>query len=1109
MCVFREADAVTQTTNSRGGQPDCQAKTTNSLYSLGDTGKVNLMNKIICKKWMSLLVGIALLSSLGPRGMAQTTAATLSGVLTDETGAVLPGAHVVVLNTDTGVQRTASTDEKGLFLVAELPPGSYQVNVSLSGFETLLRKGITLLVGQRADIKLAMKVGSVTQEVTVTGEAPIVNTSTSSVSGVVEQKRIEELPLNGRDFSQLPLVQPGVAAIRNGGPSVTKGYGARISMAGSRADQTAWLLDGTNIGNMSNFGTPGSAAGVMLGVDAVREFQVLTSDYSAELGGTSGGVVSMVSKAGTNELHGSAYEFLRNSDLDARNFFDQEKQAFKRNQFGSSLGGPIKKDKTFFFGNYEGLRQRLGVTNLPVVPDANVHDGLIPTTGGGFQRITIAPEIRPYLNLWPLPNGPSKGGGLAALYAPASSAADEDFFVVRVDHHLTDQQSLFSRFTFDQGNLTSPDPVPVFATTVGVHSRYSTVQHDYIMSPQFLMTTRIAYNRTLISGDEIPLVSYPSNLNLFLPRQLPLLSFPGVTPLGPAGVNLGGRVQNLYNLQENLQYIHHAHSMRFGVQIQHVGSNINAQPSGVNGTFTWSTVQDFLLDNKLSSFAGVAPGGDVSRSFVQYIYGTYFQDDWKMRSNFTWNLGLRYEPFSVPSEKHGRISAIQDWVNATAFQTNIPLFNNPSKKNFSPRVGFAWDPKGDGKTAVRAGFGLFFVNITGSYFGLAGQKNQPFFGSTASVLGNLASAVSDVARIGPSLLSPVITTNTLPELIQWNLNPSYEVKTNIMVERQLPGNLSVSAGYLGGRGIHLWRRTDANDAPPIIVNGRPFVVAGTPRLNPRMGVGAIRYSDAQSFYNALQIELKKRFSHGFQFQSSYTWSKNIDDSTTAAAATDYAPGGNGLSSQSYSPKSDRGLSSLHVGQTLVINGIYAIPTSAHSGFSSVLLGGWQVASIFTANSGAPFSVYVSGRNAPDLSRYTGIQFPDRVAGRSSSNIVTGNPNQYIDLTAFVLPPPPPPGFPAGSGFYGNAGRNILLGPGLFNLDFSLLKTTPVKFWEGSRLEFHADFFNLMNRANFAIPNGPQLQVLNPTTQTYIPGAGQISSTVTTSRQLQFGLKLIF
>ncbi len=1050
---------------------------------------------------------------------AQSTTATLSGVVSDESGAVLPGAQVTVTNSETGARRTIAADGAGRFLAPQLAPGTYEISVTLPGFETLVKSGVILAVGQAAGLNFAMKVGAVSEKVTVMDEAPLLDTTTSTVGGVVDEKRIQELPLNGRDFSQLPLIQAGVTAVRNGDSTITKGYGARVSMGGSRPDQTAWLLDGTNIHNLSNFGTPGSAAGVMLGVDAVREFQVLTSNYSAELGGTSGGVVNMVSRSGTNGLHGTLYEFLRNSALDARNFFDKDKPPFKRNQFGASLGGPIRKDRSFFFGNYEGLRQRQEVTRIPQVLDANAHNGLVPDGRGGLTQVQVSPAIRPYLDLWPLPNAGNvqdRNGfptGTGLLSATASSPVDENFFVLRGDVHLNEKQSIFARFNYDQSSLSTPDKLPVFSKNVASHSRYVTLQHDYVISGSFLMTTRLAYNRSLLIGDESALFSYPASLNIFQPGWLPALTVTGAEGFGPGATNLLRRPQNVWDLAENLQQIHGSHSMKFGFEGQRVDATKNGEVAGSAGSFTWDSIQKFLTDDTLSAFGAVSPGSARNRTWFQRTFGLYFQDDWKMRTNFTWNLGLRYEPYTSPTEKHDRIAMVKDWVHDTSFSTDIGLFQNPSKKNFSPRVGFAWSPGSDGKTSVRAGFGIFYVNINAAYYITPGGKNPPYFATAQAPVGSrkFSTAVADWAVIGPSLLTSAMTPNTFMELIQWDLKSSYEMKANFTVARQLPHNITVSLGYLGNRGIHLWRNSDVNDAPFTIVNGREFVPAGSQRVNRNVSVGTTRYSDAQAFYNALQTEVKKSFSHGFQLQSSFTWSKNIDDATTGLANTDFLEG---VSSQAYNPKVDRGLSALNQGRNFTINFLYAIPSPWKTGIVSRITDGWQLSTIFSAASGTPFSERVSGRNAPDLSRSTGGQRPDPTPSRNNSNTVSGTssgcqsvkagtalgtPDLYFDPCAFVLPP---------AGFYGIAGRNTLIGPGYENLDFSLMKSTPLGIKEGSRLEFRAEFFNLLNRANFGLP-ADALQVLNPTNGQYIAGAGRINNTITPSRQMQFGLKIVF
>ncbi len=1052
------------------------------------------------KRWVGFISLITLLFGLSLQGWSQTTTARVSGTVTDDSGAVLPGSQITVKNVETGVPRTVVTDERGRYVVPQLPPGSYEISASMSGFETMIRKGITLAIGQEVTLNLAMRVGTVSEQVTVTADAPLVNTSGSAVSGVVEAKRIVDLPLNGRDFTQLALVEPGVLSARNTDSTASKGYGTRISVAGSRPDQTAWLLDGTNIKSSSNFGTPGSAAGVILGVDAVREFQVLTSNFSAEFGGNSGGVVNMVTKSGTNDFHGTAYEFLRNSSLDARNFFDRRKPAFKRNQFGFSLGGAIKKDKAFYFGNYEGLRQRLGLTSVAIVPDGNAHRGLIPGPGGVLEQLQVAPSIQPYLNLWPTPNGPpvltgaGQPSGLGTLFAPASDSINENYFMTRVDYRFNDNQSIFTRFTYDNTSDSKPDTVPITSTDILTRPRYATVQYENILTPKFLSSTKLAFNRTALTADISLNTTYPSNLLFWNDHVPPQLNFSGVDTFGPDSRNQRADVQNIIQIGQGFTYTRGSHLFKFGTDIQLVHSNPDGGPRN-NGSFTWNAMRDFLLDNPLINFTVQVPGSTSQRTFRQTVLGLYFQDDWKLLSNLTFNLGLRYETFTVPSEKWGRVAVVKDWVTATKFDTNVPFWNNPSKKNFSPRVGFAWDPQGNGKTAIRGGFGLFFVDLLSSYFKTPAYRNPPIAASLNIPLGNLGSARSDVARVGPTVLTADMTPNSYMEIFQYNLDPTYEVKFNFTVERELPGNVAVVLGYLGGRGTHLWEFQSANAAPSVMVNGRAFVPRGATRINPKTGVGSIRYTDAKSFYNGLQFEVKKHFGRGFQFQSSYTWSKNVDDSATGIALTDV---NEGEGSQPYDHKADRGLSGLNVSHNFVLNGIYAIPFSARSGIASNLLGGWQVSGIFSASSGVPFGVYSSGRFAPNLSYQSARQHPEFVAGKTTKGAVIGDPNRYFDSSIFTLP---------AAGFYGNAGRNILIGPGLSNFDFSLLKSTALGFREGARLEFRADVFNIFNRANFRVPSS--LQVVNSSNGAAIAGAGRITSTITTARQMQFSLKLLF
>ncbi|MSO20667.1 MAG: TonB-dependent receptor [Acidobacteria bacterium] len=1037
---------------------------------------------------------------------AQTTTATISGTATDESGGVLAGAAITVTNRDTGLRRSTTTQDNGRYVVAQLPPGPYEMSATMTGFETTVRSGITLAIGQEATVAMRMRVGAVSERVTVVGEAPLVDTSSSAVSGVVEQKRIVELPLNGRDFTQLALIEPGIVAVRNTDQVATKGFGVRVAAAGSRADQTAWLLDGTNIKSMANFGTPGSSSGLLLGVDAIREFQVLTSNYSAEYGGNSGGVVNMVTKSGKNEINGTVYAFHRNDNLDARNFFDiPNKPEFKRNQFGFSVGGPIKKDKAFFFGNYEGMRQRLGLISLAIVPDENAHRGLLPNAQGVLTQIQVAPVVRPFLDTYPLPNGKLGLGpnglpnGTAELFIPGSDKTNQDYFMGRLDYVLSEKATLFGRIVFDDTEKSRPDAIPLTDGVIPTQTGYYTIQYDRIVNSKFLSNSRLAFNRTVLNSDVALNVEFPAGTFIFNQTVPSQVGFTGGTELGPTDRNIFGNVQNLWQLSQSFIYTPGNHSMKFGGNLEAYWFH-NFGGGGDTGDFNWPTMSSFIQDiGPLNAFAVSVPGSSTHRSFRQNVIGLYLQDDWKWRPNLTLNLGVRYEPFTTPREKWGRVSVIKDWVNATHYDVGVPFWNNPSKKNISPRVGFAWDPGSDGKTAVRGGFGLFFVDTLNFYYRSMSQKNPPFAGNIEEPLGtqrNMASTIAAVRGIGSSILTSQMNPASLIEVIEYNLNPTYEIKFNLTVERELPGDMSVSLGYLGGRGVHLWRSSVANASYSTIrEDGREFVAAGSPRPNLNAGLGDARNADAQSFYNGLQFQVKKRLNRGFQLQSSYSWSKTIDDSSTATANTDYQEG---ASSRPHNTKADRGLSAIHVGHNWVLNGLWAIPFPKDHGVVSGVLGGWNLSGIFSASSGTPFLVTLNGRRAPDQGRAS-VQRPDFAVGRSIQSLIReGNLDQYFDPSGFILPP---------VGTYGIVGRNVLLGPGFASFDSSLRKDIPVGLKEGSRLEFRADFFNLLNRANFAIPS--VRQAISGATGAPVDNAGKITRTVSTSRQMQFGLKFSF
>ncbi len=1114
---------------------------------------------------MSIFGAIAMAIVLVANAAAQTSTARMSGVITDATGGVLPGVQVQVNNVQTGATRSIVTNDRGRYVAAELPPGSYELTATMNGFDTLLRSGMTLTVGDDVAVNLTMQVGSVSTQVTVTGEAPLVNTTSSGVSGVVEEKRITELPLNGRDFAQLTLSQPGALNVRTAAAATaSKGYGTRVSLSGSRPMDTGWTLDGTNINSVGNFATPGSAAGVVLGVDAIREFRVVTGGgYSAEYGGYSGGVIQMVTKSGTNQLHGTAFGLHRNDNLDANawesNKGNKDKAEFRRNQFGGSIGGPIRQDKFFFFGAFEGLRQaRTGETRVEAVPDEETRRGNPVTTAAGCATVngsyntatgrcavTISPTIRPYLDIWPKGDGELLLGqngaptGVQRSYTPVNTVTDENYWVARGDYQINDNQKLFSRFTYDNGDDASPSGLGTYTSNVASRQRFATLQYENILSPTLLWSSSFAFNRNGLSPEIVLNIDYPKNLWFLTHPYPPNLGYLGVDSFSGAD-QPSFRIQNKWAISQAFSLSRGNHSLKFGGSLDKNGFNNNGPAAGAFGSFTWDSAAAFLTDAPLTNLTAEVPGADTARTIRQEVYGFYFQDDWRMRSNFSLNLGIRYEPWTSPTEKWGRVSTYRDYIKQTQFSNpktdgTDTYFDSPGETTFSPRVGLAWDVQGDGKTAIRAGAGIFHLMLLTPYLNTVTRKNPPDAGTLIinSPGVNLAGAGALVTARTPATLSTTLNPNTFSEAIQFNLDPMYEIKYNFTIERQILPDLSLAVGYIGNQGTHLTMKSDGNAFTSEFLNGRPYV---GPRLrtalrplNPNNGVITYSTSDAKSHYNAMTVELKKRLSHGFQFQTVYTWSKTVDDSSTGLGNSDF---GEGLVSQPYNHQADRGLAATNIGQNVSISGLWSIPSPSDTGVLSKMFGGWQVASIVALSSGVPVGPSSRGANgaalAPDGRRSANNeQRPDLVAGRTVPSMTTGTtagctgvaagqklgtPDLYFDPCAFTRPTVIP--IPAGAvanqwfpgGFYGDAGRNIIIGPGSVNVDISLKKSTPIGLGEGSLLQFHGDFFNLFNHPSFGRPAG---STINNADASVVPLAGTINSTSSFARQIQFGLKLIF
>ncbi|MCZ6750966.1 MAG: TonB-dependent receptor, partial [Acidobacteria bacterium] len=1015
------------------------------------------------------------------------------------------------------------------YVAAELPPGPYEFTATMTGFDTLVRSGITLTVGANIALNMTMQVGSVSTQVTVTGEAPLVNTTTAGVSGVVEEFRITELPLNGRDFGQLALVGTNALEVRTArGGSAAKGYGTRLALSGSRPQDTGWTLDGTSVNSVGNFGTPGSSSGTILGVDAIREFRVVTGGgYSAEYGGYAGGVVQMITKSGTNQFHGTAFALHRNDNMDARSFFDVDKPEFRRNQFGGSLGGPAMQDKLFFFGAYEGLRQaKTGETAREFVPDLDIRNGILPD---GTQ-VEIAPQIKPYLDLWPLPNAESIGGGVAVRNTPVDTITDEDYWITRVDYTINDNQRLFGRFQMDNAENDNPRGLGIYNTTVRSTQRFTTLQWENIMSPTLLSSSSFSFNRTRLNPNIKLNINYPESL--FIPWHSipPQFSYSGVDTFGVSD-RPTHRTQNKWEMSQSFSYARGAHAYKFGVSYAKIGFNTNGPAAGAFGSFSYDSEEDFLTDSIVETFQVEVEGADTARTVRQNVFGFYFQDDWQLRPNFTLNMGMRYEPYLSPTEKWGRVSTYLDYVTQTQFSNpktdgTDTYFDSPGEKNFSPRLGFAWDVKGDGKTAIRAGAGIYHILILSPYLNTIVRKNPPDAGTLiADAATNLAGAVEFARAATPNIRSLTLSPSTFSEFIQHQMHPSYDIKFNLSVEREITRDLSATLGYVGGQASNLTMKADCNARPSIQVGGRPFVVSGTPRLNPNNGVITCSLPAAKSFYNAMTFELKKRMSRGFQFQTSYTWSKTIDDASTGLGNSDF---GEGVATQPYNQQADRGLAATHLSHNFSVNGVWSLPSPVSEGLAYHLFGGWQISSIFRATSGIPVRVELRGRAAPDGSRSSSNQHPELAPGFHGDSIWTGTsagcadklgddlkfagdklgtPDRWYDPCAFTLPPPAPDGL--SGGFYGNTGRNTIVGPGFVNIDFSVKKNTSIGLSESSTLMFHADFFNLFNHTNFGTPRDRAVRIRSGRRLTRESNAGKITSTSSSERQIQFGLKLVF
>ena len=1104
---------------------------------------------------------LTMLSINTPPSLAQVAGGTLTGTITDRTGSEIPNAQIVIKDLSTGIERTVTTNKDGFYIAANLLPAEYQVTISANGFNTEIKTGIKINVGAQQEFNLTLQVGTVTHRVEVTAEAPAVQLASSDLSATVQATTVRELPLNGRSWTDLAALQPGVDTIQtqpsfsSGADRGNRGFGQQLTISGARPQQNNYRLDGISLNDYAN-GAPGSVLGGSLGVDAIQEFSVLTSNYSAEYGKTSGGVINAITRSGTGAFHGSAYEFLRNSVLDARNFFDGPQiPSFKRNQFGGSIGGPIIPKRTFFFADYEGIRQSKGITALTTVPSLDARNGLIHDSNGNPITVTMDPNAQKFLAFYHLPNGPVTDNPDIAEYSFAGQqVVNENFFTTRLDHKVSEKDTLSGTYLFDKTPYTSPDGVNDVLLTTKSSRQIAALEETHIFKPTFANSVRFGYNYENVDNNQGASALVPeaadTSLGTFPGRTAPQLFVGGLTTFlgGVGGESAYFYHWNTFQIYDDAFINKGTHTIKFGFAVERMELGIRAL-SDPNGIFKFKNLQAFYA-NQPSRFQGGIASTLSPRNLRQTLFGGYIQDDWRWKPNVTLNLGLRYEMTSVPTETSGKLAVLRNLSDATP-HLGDPFFGNPTKRNFEPRVGFAWDPRRNGKMAIRGGFGMFDVLPLPYQFTLLTTLAAPFFQytsinspGTGSFFNNLPSLPSNKLRA--TYIDPKPKRNYV---MQYNLNFQY----------QLTPSLTSLIAYVGSRGIHQPYRPDDADIvlptltsagylfPKVDVLGNifspvcnqtdpegsdPDTCAPPSRINENYGSMRGMFYEGQSYYNALEAQLAKRMSHGFQVQGTFTWGRSIDTTSATVAGDAF---GNSIASPSFffNPRASRGLSDFNVARTLVINGLWELPSpKSISGPARFLTEGWQLGVIFTASTGIPFTpTFGTGNDPLGTLSSDDWAYPNRMGGSGCRSLTnSGNPNNYIKTQCFNVPvapdqaffdancdPAPPtlgvalaPGDFRCFNLKGNSGRNIAIGPGTREVDFSVFKNNYIrKISENFNVQFRAEMFNVFNHANFAPPVTPDNTDIFDATGTPTGVAGLLTRTSTTAREIQFAIKVIF
>jgi hypothetical protein len=980
---------------------------------------------------------------------SQEERAVVTGTVTDPTKAAIVGAIVNIDSKTTGFHREIMTNEAGDFFIPGLLVGVYEVSIRKEGFRAEQYAGVELVVGQIRSINAQLQIASSSEQVNVQAESAALAESTSTVGGVIGGTQVANLPLNGRAWTTLMALVPG--AIDSGG-----GTQKSIRFAGRGVDDNNYRFDGVDATGISNQ-APNASYRLQISTEAVAEFKVDTMLFGADTGGTAGGQVEVISKAGSNSYNGSVFEYLRNDKLNSRGPFDPSTlPPLRLNQFGASLGGPIKKNRTFFFAAYEGLRQ---VANTTLI-------GNVPSDAFRATVLAQSPAESPIINTFPIGNH-ALSPTVSQYYSTGKLAANEDSGLIRVDHRINDSTSIFARFNIDQAQLSSPSGALLDKSVTTASPMNGTLSLSNIFSPTMFNVLQLGVNR-------IHALSHTDSALFDTSKIFNSVQIPGFTTLNQEADAI--KSPTTYSVKDDFTWSRGAHTLKAGVEIKRVAYNYS---QASQNALVYSSLANFQA-NKLDQVNLL--GGVPMHGLLKTMEFGYIQDTWKVRSNLTVNVGLRYEFFSVFHEQYGRSLAF-DIITCGGYCPQGALFTFPNKTDFEPRVSLAWSPKFlGGNTVIRAGYGTYYGE------GQLGDLNAPSDNFTQRL--SLSSAIFPTLSFPADPFYAAASNNAVtPRGLYRNRKDPEVEQWGFQLQRALPGGFVLDTGYIGYHGFHQFTRTYVNVINPL---------TGLPPL-PAFGPIDNKQADSNDHFEGWQTALNRRFKSGLSVSANYMWSHAINDGPQGGGETDYPENITCRTCEVASSDTD-------VRHVLTVNSVYEIPAGKgrayvnKGGVADFFLGGWALSGFATARSGNPVNVTLT-RSASSLldglSLENGASFqrPNYVAGTS---VVPANQSitSWINPAAFVAP---------ANGAWGNAGRNLIRGPRFMQLDMGLTKAFPIN--ERYLVDFRAEAFNVANRAQFADPNGNFSS----------PSFGQITTTVNngsatgsgTPREFQFSLRLKF